>query len=148
VTAAVAFGSPSPRTPDPIGSAGPTPTVSPTPTADLTPTATPTVGPSTAPTCRTSDFTVKSYGGDGYAGGETDGIALTNTGSVACELIGFAEVTFVDGSRQPLPTTIVHFGTEIRFVVPPGELAYFEVSIGHANVGDEGAPCDHRRRGC
>ena len=43
---------------------------------------------------------------------------------------------------QPLPTSIVHFGTETRFVVPPGGLAYFEVSIGHANVGDEGAPCD------
>jgi hypothetical protein len=95
------------------------------------------VGGATA-TCRATGLALSFLGQQGATGHGELGFALRNTGSAACETVGYPGIQFLDGAGSDLPTTPTHttqdfFGsTKLGpLTLGAGQSASFRLGVTH-----------------
>ena len=124
------------------------PGAAPGPSAAATPAVAPTPTPSPAApqACTADELTLTPGGTQGAAGHMFVSATLTNSGGVACTLLGFPSAQFLSGDGAPIPTRVVGQGGQLSntpapalVLLAPGKGAGFQVSWGDVPVGD--GPC-------
>lgn len=90
--------------------------------------------------CHTSQLRGALIDSQGAAGNVYVDFTLTDTAAVDCSVAGYVGVQLLDGSGQPLPTTLGREGQPVnRVQLHPGQSAYFYLHFPNPSVLDP--PC-------
>jgi hypothetical protein len=95
--------------------------------------------------CRASSLALSFLGQQGATGHGELGFALRNTGTSACNTVGYPGIQFLSHSGAPLPTTPTHttsdfFGNSplAPLVVEPGATVSFRLGVTHGSASSAG----------
>jgi hypothetical protein len=104
--------------------------------------------PGTAPACTAANLSLKFAGEDAGAGQRWDTFAVTNRGTSACSIQGFADVRLLGDNGQPAPGVTVEqslqegpgAGPAERLELAPGKRAVFYMHWTPIQSGEEACP--------